>query len=268
MDYPAAHSMDTTWFAVDADGHVAMLDSQSDGLVPSSYLRAFGTQTYLELLTSRAPRDDYGNATVDGDALAVQRRCSPSQLVDAVDAAVRATRGTPNEGAELATILDWHWVNAFLVLREPSVVTELPAEDIVAFREDPKVVYVDCRLRAVWEAFTRGRVLGAHLIGSHDYDQDSDLASAMGLYVFGHANPHYQRVRVPTRPLMATALPADLRPRLPTLPVSFAAMTKLQPPKYVPCEGLGWNWQSVPNEPADFDEARGDEDAAPQDEDE
>ena len=26
-DFPAAHSMDTTWFAVDRDGHVACFDS-------------------------------------------------------------------------------------------------------------------------------------------------------------------------------------------------------------------------------------------------
>lgn len=33
-DYPAAHSMDTDWFAVDKDGHVAMFSSQEDGPVP------------------------------------------------------------------------------------------------------------------------------------------------------------------------------------------------------------------------------------------
>jgi hypothetical protein len=34
MDYPAAHSMDTMWFAVDADGHVAVFDSGEGGGVP------------------------------------------------------------------------------------------------------------------------------------------------------------------------------------------------------------------------------------------
>jgi hypothetical protein len=33
-DYPAAHSMDTTWFAVDKDGHVGCFDSGEAGAVP------------------------------------------------------------------------------------------------------------------------------------------------------------------------------------------------------------------------------------------
>jgi hypothetical protein len=35
MDFPAAHSMDTEWFAVDRDGHVASFFTGSDGIVPS-----------------------------------------------------------------------------------------------------------------------------------------------------------------------------------------------------------------------------------------
>lgn len=33
-DFPAAHSMDTTWFAVDRDGHVAIFSSGEAGAVP------------------------------------------------------------------------------------------------------------------------------------------------------------------------------------------------------------------------------------------
>jgi hypothetical protein len=33
-DYPAAHSMDTEWFAVDRDGHVALFVSGENGPVP------------------------------------------------------------------------------------------------------------------------------------------------------------------------------------------------------------------------------------------
>lgn len=33
-DYPAAHSMDTTWFAVDKDGFIACMESNEDGPVP------------------------------------------------------------------------------------------------------------------------------------------------------------------------------------------------------------------------------------------
>lgn len=33
-DYPAAHSMDTTWFAVDKDGFIAVMETQEEGALP------------------------------------------------------------------------------------------------------------------------------------------------------------------------------------------------------------------------------------------
>src|SRR5262245_46798287 len=37
MDFPAAHSMDTRWFAVDDDGCVAAFDSGETGCVPEDW---------------------------------------------------------------------------------------------------------------------------------------------------------------------------------------------------------------------------------------
>jgi hypothetical protein len=34
QDFPAAHSMDTTWFAIDADGCVGIFNSDENGAVP------------------------------------------------------------------------------------------------------------------------------------------------------------------------------------------------------------------------------------------
>lgn len=33
-EFPAAHSMDTDWFAVDADGNIGIFDSGEEGAVP------------------------------------------------------------------------------------------------------------------------------------------------------------------------------------------------------------------------------------------
>lgn len=41
-DYPAAHSMDTSWFAIDEAGHVAVFDSGEDGAVPFAALSLGG----------------------------------------------------------------------------------------------------------------------------------------------------------------------------------------------------------------------------------
>ncbi|TWU12826.1 molybdenum cofactor biosynthesis protein A [Symmachiella macrocystis] len=44
VDYPAAHSMDTEWFATDKNGHVAFLNSRQPGAVPKVFIEAFGSQ--------------------------------------------------------------------------------------------------------------------------------------------------------------------------------------------------------------------------------
>ena len=46
-DFPAAHSMDTTWFAVDAEGHIGMFNSGEGGAVPKSnsqFMREYWTK--------------------------------------------------------------------------------------------------------------------------------------------------------------------------------------------------------------------------------
>ncbi|MCA8997796.1 MAG: hypothetical protein KDA80_12445, partial [Planctomycetaceae bacterium] len=47
-DFPAAHSMDTTWFAVDADGHIGAFETEENGWVPASWmLKPAGVQKFL-----------------------------------------------------------------------------------------------------------------------------------------------------------------------------------------------------------------------------
>src|SRR5262245_34548238 len=44
-DFPAAHSMDTEWFAVDRDGHVACFDSGTMGAVAAGATQEIGYET-------------------------------------------------------------------------------------------------------------------------------------------------------------------------------------------------------------------------------
>lgn len=67
-DYPAAHSMDTSWFAVDEAGRVAIFDSGEDGAVPLAALSLGGaaeadaeaTQIYDLLAPERELDDEDG----------------------------------------------------------------------------------------------------------------------------------------------------------------------------------------------------------------
>jgi hypothetical protein len=51
-DFPAAHSMDTTWFAVDRDGHVACFESGEDGAVPATVQGQIDLETLARLMSA------------------------------------------------------------------------------------------------------------------------------------------------------------------------------------------------------------------------
>jgi hypothetical protein len=59
-DYPAAHSMDSVWFAVDADGHVAAFITGEDGHIPSEGNGGYGWEVLeeMEQLTGKPDSDD------------------------------------------------------------------------------------------------------------------------------------------------------------------------------------------------------------------
>jgi hypothetical protein len=86
-DYPAAHSMDTAWFAIDRDGCVALFWSGDTGLVPASACFGELAADLHEALDAevRASREQSGGLPVSepfryrsaGGALAVPYERSP-----------------------------------------------------------------------------------------------------------------------------------------------------------------------------------------------
>lgn len=52
-EFPAAHSMDTDWYAVDKTGHVARLSSGEEGAVPNAAHRQYWQEFHEELIVAR-----------------------------------------------------------------------------------------------------------------------------------------------------------------------------------------------------------------------
>ena len=59
-DYPAAHSMDTTWYAVDLDGHVAVFETGENGHAPIERFEGY----FLDSLAAAVR----GDTPVDGES--------------------------------------------------------------------------------------------------------------------------------------------------------------------------------------------------------
>jgi hypothetical protein len=219
-DYPAAHSMDTTWFAVDRDGHVAVFDSGEAGAVPAAVAIDDGTNI-SERLREALPQSgiiyDLASRTMAGPAGQEQLHDhawfqSPVLLVlsslDPVREALAAGR------AERVNVTE----GVAVILRG------LSEEELNRYRDSAN--FRGCCNVYLGEGFP-------HSLAHH------------GLYEYGHITENwisgpYGREAVPERPLHIDQLPPDLREQIDglRLPLCFAETPRLQPVDLAEC--ISW----------------------------
>ncbi len=98
MDFPAAHSMDTTWFGVDEDGEIAAFRTGENGPVPKQ--ARDGKENFPETIYDTCPIDDKGitHIPADGDHLAAL--CDKSFLPKPrITNITRKRQSNPNTGS-------------------------------------------------------------------------------------------------------------------------------------------------------------------------
>jgi hypothetical protein len=219
FDYPAAHSMDTTWFAVDRDGLVAAFDSGEAGAVPDpAYLGDSSHDVVSEIYRSIAKRpieflrggrlhfdgeDHYGTIGKRPVIVFVEQESQARPLIAEGGRAVPASR-------------------CFAVVATPS--------DTLQRLHD------------------RGECLGCFEPWLLDAESDGvESLATRGLYHYVHeltenwlAGPYGQHAR-PTHPITVDALPAAARRKLAKFPGLFRDTLALQPTEF---------WKSASWDPA------------------
>jgi hypothetical protein len=212
-DFPAAHSADTTWFAVDRDGHIAVFDSGEPGAVPEDVVD--GSQELWGELERLVP-------------LGAARYLlpSPAFIGEEIHDTYERVSGVPaiflHRGGSAA---------AEEALRTGRAVrVEGPGCEAIRVEElDPEL------RRRLHQDFA---CLGCH------HPPDEPFA-ALGLYEYRHvyfvAAP-YRLGAAPTRPLSASDLPARARADLPVFDGRFAETRLLQPVEHWPSQVWGGAW--------------------------
>jgi hypothetical protein len=224
-DYPAAHSMDTAWFAVDADGSVGRFQSGESGAVPVN--AAEGNQVLVD---------------VERQLGGVLPRCEAI-----FDLEGHRDVGQRSDGG-------WHWFNSgsahgallFLTSLEP-VRKELGSGRAVPYvaRSGNAVIF-----RQLAQSVARRLHEGGHCLGCFFFPSAHEplgRAAALGLYCYSDpmgnwiAEP-YGRKLLPSRPVHIDQLPPDLRDllnrvRFPNL--RFAETTHIQPCETQACRTWG-----------------------------
>jgi hypothetical protein len=191
-DFPAAHSMDATWFAVDQDGHVGVFESGENGHVPTLALRYHddaGLRAVLQPIVLATPEEVFASFLSPPAARHLDFEKAGYGVADS-PTVLYLTSAEWAEAAFLSGQAVW-----------------APAGDgVVAIADDLD----ESTFRALHEA---GICRGCFLLSSSWY---GDVFMArLGLYTYGDADDfrrRYYREQIPDHPLRLDQLPADLRP--------------------------------------------------------
>jgi hypothetical protein len=221
-DYPAAHSMDTSWYAVDRDGHVAIFSSGEAGAVPMT-VSSDEDREVSEQLRETLPE---GGVTYD-----LSSRFLPSLEDD-------------------ARRLDRAWLMEYPVLLFLSALD--PVRDALAAGRAEQVEATEgvaVILRGLSEEELNGYRDSPHFRGCINLYLGEEFATSLahhGLYEYGHITENwisgpYGREMLPQRPLHIDQLPPDLRRRIGCLrlPLRFADTPRIQPVELAGCVSWG-----------------------------
>jgi len=234
-DYPAAHSMDTDWFAVDASGNLAMFDSGEGGAVPNSNPREWPTKARIWCL------DDFLLELSEND----RHRCIELKI----PGAAVAKSLTSNK---LQLIVEYDFKNYFLYdwllqLSSDEAIARLGIEEIednyaVRFAGEPIIVYVkECLAANISKLVENGQILSGREVGDENSTSDG-FASLFGLFVYvqdSGAPLPYTKTGEPIVPLCLEDLPEHLQDAISWTwfdRLEFADSNKIQPIEHMRCD--------------------------------
>jgi hypothetical protein len=230
-DFPAAHSMDTTWFAVDKDGRVGYFESGEAGAVPIDALQGELAVSMVTRLANALPRSE-----VLHDRQGRLRPGAPAVR----EHRIRAEGATPS---------------VLLFLKS----LDLVAGEIAAGRahqlpstSDFAVHFTELSAELARQLHDGGLCLGCfcHWLRAEDEIEENDLDPATcGFYQYDHTCENwisgpYGRIIVPASPVHVDQLPPQLRNALKAVrfDVNFAETPFLQPVKDHECASWQTEW--------------------------
>jgi hypothetical protein len=229
-DYPAAHSMDSCWFAVDTDGRVGFFQTREGGAQPTRGL--FGHPA--EWARRRVARE------VPAGAFEVDLR--GYLLPYLKGGGIRHLHG----GSEWPVLMFFDSLDPVRTYVDSGLAAEVKARDGFAVLW-PNLLELDYqRLHRGKPAVCRGCFWQFDTLEVAEEEPRPNLARH-GVYVFSalggnaSANPYGLQL-VPAAPVQVDQLPPDLRGRLKEVQfegVSFADTPVFQPAEHVPCTAYG-----------------------------
>jgi hypothetical protein len=242
QDFPAAHSMDMTWFAIDADGYVGIFDSDEGGAVPKDLTnigkdRIDDRSQLLDLLL----KDKQGVQDIKSvEIKAIFEDMSLMNLRRIIMSLEKMSKSHSHPCWLTVKHLILHLSN------EESINSlKLQANTILRFVDRRIVVYVDKCDREWLKQAIKSQIALAGKEANLEYN-----ISWLGWYEYNcgeqYPNPYYRKYPINT-PVYFDNLAPEIRDflRITELPnVRFAEIESIQPIEHMPCQTWGGseNW--------------------------
>lgn len=215
----AAHSMDTDWYAVDRDGHVAQLWSGEEGAVPWEAHRQYWDELYEDLALARVEAL-LAAAPLEGRHIVALEKLGPRLQT-------LAPHDVPFLWTGAIRFADRGYLEMFREEHNPASWRLLDhGSASVAAKDIPRHGFLDYwNAGAIERAYVMGRRISPHALGLFEY-------------ACGFSGP-YRRAAVPAEPALIDTLPEPLRGKLGALRlarVSFHTATDFDPDDMVRCQ--------------------------------
>jgi hypothetical protein len=223
-DFPAAHSMDSTWFAIDRDGHVAIFETGESGCMP---VEGYGEQGMLHEDQLRALP-----ATGQRYDLAGYRVMNGDRHID-------VAQETYGDMVVLAFIRDIAEVRDLLPRLKA---TELAATSGTA-------LFMNIPEREAFEELHKREQCSGCSRTWRDLVNDDNFAKH-GLYIYDHTCENwisgpYARMGVPAAPVHVDTLPKEIRERASRFDGRWSDVVEIQPAEHWECGGWEPAWLAM-----------------------
>jgi hypothetical protein len=254
-DFPAAHSMDTTWFAIDADGHIGMFDSFDSGAVPSDwqwhqYRTIDLIREWCELSGGLLKLDLHERLEIHGyDLLNLPLSCD--EMLQAIAADEYCLVYSYFFVLTSAQPIDYLLEQDYQLLQFIDKTTaDLEQDRILIFVMSPFC------LNEIEQFIESGDIIGGAELYLDNYLHylNHDRINLLDLMMYRHedrwenwiAGTYEQWNRIPDRPLQVTDLPPPLQAKIGTVAfdrLKFAQTSLVQPIEQRECSSWnGDNW--------------------------
>ena len=246
-DFPAAHSMDATWFAVDRDGHVGVFDSGDPGAVPAEV----NDTSDDEVLEALEPLPVIGEPRFELSGV-----FHPGLRPGALPERRVLPRGWPPFDEIQSLLLSDESLLTPEVLALPGLEVGRAGQFVLVSLEPTIELAQNDPRRTVWDQFKRVVYAGPFCISSIGLMGPELAVARRGLFAycvhdarFDRPGPYdqplpepYGLVLAPKRPLRLDEAARPLRNVLATrarLNVAFASSPYIQPAELVPSVAWG-----------------------------